>query len=92
LLDELRQTAERFIPTLRDLVEIAAGRFHLIWFQLPDSLTATPNITDEAGAGQNIQVLRDGLSRDRSAGAQPRDGERAVRAEPGHNREPVFVT
>jgi hypothetical protein len=41
-LNELLQTAERIVPSLRDLLEIATRRFHLFRLELPDTLAATP--------------------------------------------------
>ncbi len=40
-LHESLQTTERFVPSLRDVLEIGSRYFHLFWLELPDALAAT---------------------------------------------------
>src|SRR5258708_23664307 len=79
-LDELLQTVERFVPSLRDVLEIGSCRFHLFQLELPDALAATPYIRDQTSRGKHVQVLGDGLTRDGRSGGQPGDRERAIGA------------
>src|ERR1700680_1821431 len=41
-LHEFLQTTERFVPSLRDVLEIGSRYFHFLWLELPDALAATP--------------------------------------------------
>jgi len=40
-LHEFLQTTERFVPSLRDVLEVGSRYFHLFWLELPDALAAT---------------------------------------------------
>lgn len=67
-LNEILKTVERFVPPLRDVLEIALRRFHLFRLEFPDALSAAPYIRDEPGGGEHGQVLGNGLARDSRPG------------------------
>src|SRR5260370_20976400 len=87
LLDELLQTVERFVPPLRDMVEIAPRCFDLFRLERPDPLSAAPPVRDQPSGGEHVQVLRNGLSRDSRPGGQPLYRQRPIGAQLGHERE-----
>src|SRR5713226_8962846 len=91
-LDDLLQTVERLVPSLRDVLEIGSRRFHLFQLELPDTLAATPHIRDEPSRGEHVQMLGNGLSRNSRSGGQPRNRERALGAQSGDQRQPGFIT
>jgi hypothetical protein len=68
LLNEFLQTVEGFVPPLRDVLEIAPRRFHLLRLEFPDALSAAPHIRDEPSRGEYVQVLGNGLARDSRPG------------------------
>ena len=84
------ETVERFVPPLRDVLEIGSRRFHLFQLELPDALAATSHIRDEPSRGEHVQVLGDRLSRDSRSGGQPGNRERALGAQPGDQRQPAL--
>ena len=91
VLDEPPQAAESFVPPLGDLVERAARFVEPLRLQLPDTLPPAANVADETGAGKDIQVLGDGLTRDGGAGREKCDRLWAACAEPIDEREPRLV-
>src|SRR3984893_10446590 len=91
-LDELLQTIERFVPSLRDVLEIGTRRFHLFRLDLPEELAPAPDIRDEPSRGEHGQVLGNRLSRDGRSSGQPGNRERASGAQPGDQRQPGLVT
>src|ERR1700687_4929380 len=76
--DELLETVERFVPPLRDALEIGPRHFHLFRLELPDALAPTPYIRDEPSRGEHVQVLGNRLARDSRSGGQPGNRERAL--------------
>src|SRR5258706_14666870 len=64
LLNEFLQTAEGFVPSLRDVLEIGARGLHLFRLELPDALASTPPVRDGPRRADHVQVLWNRLSRD----------------------------
>src|SRR5258706_4527731 len=83
LLNEFLQTAEGFVPSLRDVLEIGARGLHLFRLELPDALASTPPVRDEPSRGEHAQVLCNRMSRDGSTARQPRKRERTLGAQSG---------
>src|SRR2546426_8759118 len=92
VLNEFLQAVERFIPPLRDVLEIAPRRDRLFRLELPDALSAAPDTRDEPSCGEHVQVLGNGLASDRRPDRQPRYRQRAIGTKSGYQREPGFVT
>jgi len=64
VFDDPLQAGESLVPSLRDLVERAARFVEPLRLQLLDTLLPATNVADETGAGEDIQVLGDSLTRD----------------------------
>src|SRR5579885_2817168 len=79
--DEFLQTIERLVPLVRDAVEVAPRLGQPLGVERPDAFPPTPDVMDETGTGENVQMLGDGLAGDGRAGGEPRGRERPVRAQ-----------
>src|SRR5690606_9314690 len=83
---------ERVVPLHRNAVQRPSGELEALRLELPDALAAAARITHESRSRERVQVLGDGLARDAAAFAEPRDRQRAVRAQPADDTEPGLVT
>src|SRR5512143_3022465 len=84
LLHVRPEPGEGFVPALRDPIEVAAGLGQALRLRLPHPLAAPPEVADEAGVGEDLEVLGDGLPGQRHSPGQLRDRERLACPEPAH--------
>src|SRR5262245_37775828 len=84
ILDELLQASQRFVPALRDPLQVARGVGEAAGVELPDALAPAPEVAHETRAGEDAQVLRDRLARDGGAGSQTGDRLRPAAGEARH--------
>jgi len=90
-VDRELQARQGVIPLAGNPLQATAGRLDLPGLHLPEPLAADTNVTDQAGAGQDVQMLGDGLARDVGAVGEPRNGQRPAGAQAGHQGEPGLV-
>src|SRR5262245_49414976 len=91
-LDKILQPGERFIPLLRNQVEVIPCRLQRFWLQLEQALTTCDLAAHDAGALKHSKVFGDGLSRHRRALCQLGDRTRGARAKARQERESCLVS
>jgi hypothetical protein len=85
------QAAESIVPLTGDAIETAARFLDLPGLDLPQALASHAEVANEAGTGEDVQVLGDRLPRDVGTVGEPSDGEWPACAQAGHQIEPGFV-
>ena len=85
--DERLEARERFVPLLRDAVEVRPHGHEARGLQPIETLAAGALPSHDAGSLQHAQMLGDRLSRQRRALRQSRDRQRRAGAEPADQRQ-----
>ena len=76
-INDAKAALETAIDARRDALEASPRVEQPLRLELPDALAADAMVAHQAGAGQHLQVPRDGLARHARSARQVDDGERA---------------